>query len=485
MSGVQCKKRLYLHKNHEKFGIKRDKLTAQQEAVFATGTAVGELAQQLFPGGVDCTPESYYDFGPSLELTKQSIADVKTVIYEAAFQYDQVLVALDILVKKDDGWHAYEVKSTNDTKPQHIHDATLQYWVMTNAGLNIQTINILHFNKEYVRRGELNIEELFTWDDVTEQVEEILPTIRPEVKACKAVLQEPEIPVQDIGPHCSKPYDCDFRGHCWKHVPEYSVLNLTNPRGKQWDLYLQGIMKTTDIPEGYPLSTAQQYQVQADKTGESFIDSDAIAAFTSQLTYPLYFMDFETIQSAIPIYDETRPYQMAVFQYSVHIQKEEGGTVEHKEYLADPKDPNLRKTVAQRLIDELGSTGSVIVYNNSFEGPRLNELARDYPELAAKLQAIADRIVDLAVPFRQRAYYTSEMRGRHSIKTVLPALVPELSYKDLVIQEGGTASLTFLQMVQRQFDGDEEKTREALIKYCELDTLAMVKILKELDNNIA
>jgi hypothetical protein len=482
MSGVQCKKRLYLHKNHKKFGIERDEITAQQEAIFSTGTSVGELAQKLFPGGIDCTPESYFDFGPSLDLTKQSIVDGKTVIYEAAFQYDQVLVALDILVKKDDGWHAYEVKSTNDTKPQHIHDAALQYWVMTNAGLNIQTINILHFNKEYVRRGELNIEELFTWDDITENVEEILPKIRPEVKACKAVLQEPEVPIQDIGPHCSDPYDCDFRGHCWKHVPEYSVLNLTNPRGKQWDLYQQGIMTIEDIPEGYPLSTAQQHQVEAEKTGESFINPAEIAEFTSQLTYPLYFMDFETIQSAIPIYDETRPYQMAVFQYSVHIQEEKDGSVVHKEYLGDPKDRDLRKTVAQRLIADMGANGCVIVYNNSFEGPRLNELSRDYPDLASKLQAIAGRIVDLAVPFRRKAYYTADMQGKYSIKKVLPALVPELSYKDLEIQEGGTASLTFLQMIQGEFRGDEAKAREALIKYCELDTLAMVKILETLNN---
>ena len=171
---------------------------------------------------------------------------------------------------------------------------------------------------------------------------------------------------------------------------------------------------------------------------------------------------------------------MAVFQYSVHIQEEPNGPVGHKEYLANPKDKSLRKTVAKRLIDDMGSSGSVIVYNNSFEGPRLNELSRDYPELASKLQAIAGRIVDLAVPFRRRAYYTADMQGRYSIKKVLPALVPEMSYEDLEIQEGGTASHTFLQMVQGEFSGDEAKTRDALVKYCELDTLAMVKILEGL-----
>ncbi len=481
MYGVQCKKRLYLHKFGKKFGIERDELSAQQEAIFSTGTNVGELAQQLFPNGVDCTPESFYDFGPSIELTNQSIEKGKKVIYEAAFQYGQVLVALDILVKKDDGWHAYEVKSTNETKEAHIQDAALQYWVMVNSGLNLKSINVLHFNKEYVRVGDLNIQELFTWDDVTEEVLQLQPKIGPEIEANKAVLKESAIPEIEIGAQCSDPYPCDFMGTCWKHVPDYSVFNLTRAGSKAWELYNNGILNIEDVPEDFPLSDSQQLQVEAEKSGGNYVDKEGVRAFVDALIYPLYFLDFETIMPAVPEFDQTRPYQMSVFQYSLHIQKTKGGPVEHHEFLANPADRMLRKTVAEKLISEMGNSGDVLVYNKSFEASRLNELARDFPEYFIELEAVRDRMVDLATPFQRKMYYTHEMQGSYSIKKVLPALVPELSYNDLEIQEGGTASLTFLQMVQGSFLGDIETTRENLVEYCKLDTLAMVKILERLN----
>jgi hypothetical protein len=481
MYGVQCKKRLYLHKNGKMLGIERDGLSAQQEAIFSTGTNVGELAQQLFPEGVDCTPESYYDFGPSMAQTANAIQTGKTVIYEAAFQCEQVLVALDILVKKSDGWHAYEVKSTNDTKETHVQDAALQYWVMTNSGLDLKSINVLHFNREYVRVCDLDIKALFTWDDVTDQVIEMQSQIELDIAANKACLHEVAIPDIPIGGHCTSPYPCDFMGTCWKHVPDYSVFNLTRAGAKAWGLYDQGILTIQDIPEDFPLSDSQQFQVEAERTGNSFIDKEGIRAFTDALNYPLYFMDFESIQPAVPIYNQTRPYQQVVFQYSVHIQEYKDGPVNHKEFLADPTDENLRVTVAKRLIQDMGTKGDVIVYNQSFEGPRMNELGRDYPQLKDELDAITNRIVDLAVPFRQKLYYTPEMQGRYTIKNVLPALVPELSYKNLEIGDGGTASLTFLQMVQGEFTGDVAKTRKDLLDYCGLDTWAMVKILETLN----
>ena len=481
MYGVQCKKRLYLHKNGKKFGVEKDGLSAQQEAIFSTGTNVGELAQQLFPGGIDCTPESYYDFGPSLDKTAALVAKKHPAIYEAAFQFDQVLVALDILVLKNDGWHAYEVKSTNGTKDTHIKDAALQYWVMVNSGLEIKSINVLHFNREYVRQGNLNIQELFTWDDVTEDVIELQTKIALEIKANKACLSEPTIPNIDIGSHCGNPYQCDFMGTCWKHVPDYSVFNLTRGGSKAWELHDQGILNIENIPDTFPLSDSQQLQVEAEKSGGIYIDKEGVKAFVEALNYPLYFLDFETIMPAVPEFDQTRPYQMSVFQYSLHVLERAGGPTKHYEFLADATDKNLRTAVTEQLISEMGKAGDVIVYNKSFEASRLNELARDFPKYSSALEAIRDRMVDLATPFQRKMYYAKEMRGSYSIKVVLPALVPELSYKDLEIQEGGTASLTFLQMVQGQFVGDQNQIRKALLEYCKLDTLAMVKILGQLE----
>lgn len=480
MYGIQCKKRLYFHKFGKRLGIERDDLSAQQEAIFSTGTNVGELAQKLFLGGVDCTPESYYDFGPSIELTASSIANGVSVIYEAAFQYDQVLVALDILVRKVDGWHAYEVKSTNETKDTHIQDAALQYWVMVNSGLDLKSIKVLHFNRDYVRIGELDIQGLFAWDDITEAVVKIQPQIALDIVANKACLLEPTVPDIQIGNQCSNPYPCDFMGTCWKHVPQYSVFDLTRGGAKAWGLYNQGILNIKDIPDDFQLSDSQLLQVEAEKTGETYIDKEGIREFVSALNYPLYFLDFETINPAIPLFDQTSPYQMSVFQYSLHIQEKHDGPVVHLEFLADAKDKNLRITVAENLISRMGSAGDVVVYNKAFESTRLKELIRDYSQYSNELEAIRVRMVDLAIPFQCKMYYTPEMRGSYSIKKVLPALVPELSYGDLEIQEGGTASLTFLQMVEDSFSGDEAKTRKDLLEYCKLDTLAMVRILDKL-----
>ena len=480
MYGVQCKKRLYLHKFGKRFGISKDEVSAQQEAIFSTGTNVGELAQQIFPNGVDCTPDSYYDFHPSIEKTSELVSAKSPVIYEAAFQFDQVLVALDILVLKDDGWHAYEVKSTNDTKETHIQDAALQYWVINNSGLNLKSMNVMHFNREYIREGELNIHELFTWDDITEQVIPLQPKIGNQINENKACLKEPTVPEVEIGSHCSDPYPCDFIGNCWKHIPDYSVFSLTRAMSKGWELYDQGILEIKDIPEGFQLSDSQQLQVSAEKSGDTFIDVAGIQSFLEDLSYPLYYLDFETIMPAVPLFDKTRPYQMSIFQYSVHIQEEKNGVVVHKEFLADPSDRNLRATLAEQLIADMGKSGDVIVYNMAFEATRLKELVRDFPQHTTALEGITNRMVDLAVPFQQKLYYTPEMRGSYSIKKVLPALIPELSYSDLEIQEGGTASLTFLQMVNGQFIGDVGDTRQALLEYCKLDTLAMVRILQKL-----
>lgn len=483
MYGAQCLKRLWLNRYQRDL---RDEIDTQQQAIFSSGTNVGELAQQLFPGGEDCTPETYYDFGPSIARTAELIAHGHPVIYEAAFQHDRVLAALDILVLREDGWHGYEVKSTNGTKPTHVKDAALQYWVITGSGLPLKSINVMHFDGEYVRQGELDVKGLFTWDDVTAEVVAMQPYITEQIALEKGCLAGGIVPDIAIGQHCNDPYPCDFIGHCWKNEVSHSVSDLTRGGNKIGKLIEMGITELTDIPDDFPLSYNQRIQVDSAKSGEAHIHAEGIAEFLSGLTYPLYFLDFETIMPGVPIYDQTRPYQQVVFQYSLHIKHDPSDDyVEDYAFLADPTDLNMRNTLMEKLLFELsilyGAKGTILVYNQSFEVPRLKEAARDLPHHADTiLNKVVHRIIDLAVPFQRKDYYNPEMKGRHSIKSVLPALVPELSYSDLEIQEGGTASLTFLQMVNGSFEGDVAKTREALERYCELDTLAMVRILEKL-----
>lgn len=476
--GLQCEKSLYFYKHHYQL---KDSTPPSLQAVFDQGTNIGLLAQELFPNGVDASPENYFKMVESVGKTLDFISQGETIIYEATFLYNDVLAALDILVKDQDGWKAYEVKSSTKVSDTYIKDASIQYYTITNSGIDLKDISIVYINNQYVKNGEVDINELFTIESVYDQVLDFLPRIPNDVKRLKNVIESPKIPQVDIGPHCSDPYDCDFKGTCWKHIPDYSVFNISRLNtDKKFGLYNQGVITLDQIDLSQTdLNPNQVLQVESELNGTTHIDVDEIRNFTSGLSYPLYFLDFETIGPAVPIYDGSRPYQQLVFQYSLHIQKTPTSELEHREYIADPtEDPRIG--FIEQLIHDCGISGDILVYNIGFERGKLNDLIEVFPEHSNELKGIVNRLKDLMIPFQQKWYYTPEMRGSHSIKSVLPALVPELSYNDLEIKEGGTASTTFLSMVTGSFEGDVEGTRRQLLEYCKLDTFAMVRILDKL-----
>jgi len=478
MRGLKCHKSLYLNKHHKEL---RDELSDSLEAVFATGTYVGLLAQQLFPGGVDASPESYFNFQQSVVDTQEYINNGVTEIYEAAFQFDKVLCAIDILVKDEEGWKAYEVKSSVSVTETYLEDTTLQYYVITNAGIPLIDISVIHINNQYVKDGELDISQLFTTASVLQEVKNIQPLIPQIITDQKDTLKSESIPKIDIGLHCFNPYTCDFIGHCWKHIPDYSVFDIAGLfMTKKFGLYEMGILCLDQVPDDYPLNDNQRMQVDCELNQKSHIDKPKIKDFLSSLNYSLYFLDFETMATAVPVFDNTRPYQQFVFQYYLHIQDTQGGELIHKEYLAEADGTDPRIGFVKQLIDDCGTEGDIIVYNIGFERGKLNDLIEVFPQYEKELQAIVDRLVDLMIPFQKRWYYLPEMKGSYSIKKVLPALVPELSYSNLEISEGGTASNIFASMVSGTFEGDVEKTRNNLLEYCKLDTYAMVKILEKL-----
>jgi hypothetical protein len=476
--GLQCEKSLYLYKHHYRL---KDPTPSSLQAVFNQGTNIGLLAQELFPNGADASPENHFKMVESVEKTQDFISQGDSIIYEATFLYNNVLAALDILVKDEEGWKAYEVKSSTKVSETYIRDAAIQFYTITNSGINLKDISIVHINNQYVKDGELDIHQLFTIESVYDQVLEFLPRIPNEVRRLKNVIESPEVPNIDIGNHCLEPYDCDFKGTCWKHVPEYSVYNISRlNKDKKFDLYNQGVITLDQIDLGQTdLNPNQMLQVQSEVDGTTYIDKDEIRNFTNGLSYPLYFLDFETIGPAVPIYQGSRPFQQLVFQYSLHIQYSPNSEIIHREYLANPKeDPRIG--FIEQLIRDCGDIGDVIVYNIGFERGKLNDLIKVFPQYKDELEEIVNRLKDLMIPFQQKWYYTPEMKGSYSIKYVLPALVPELSYDGLPIKEGGAASNTFLSMVNGTFDGDFEETRIQLLEYCKLDTYAMVKILDKL-----
>ena len=435
MYGNQCPKRLWLHKFNPK---ERDEADETQSAIFQSGTDVGLLAQKRYYGGVDASPIDAFHFQQSVYDTANLIAKGAKVIYEAAFQFDGVLAAMDILVKRKDKWYAYEVKASTGVKEPFLQDAALQYYVITKSGIKLEDIFILLLNSTYILNGELDLQQLFTPTSVLEEVKKRQSDIAAKILDLKIMLKLKKLPDIEMGEQCNKPYPCDFQGFCSK------------------DLELE-------IPD----------------YGSPIINKEGIAEFTNSLNYPLYFLDFETWSTAVPEQDGQWPYRQMPFQFSLHIQNKRGGKVKHLEYLAENKNTDLRNFVEQ-LIKALGNKGSIIVYNKPFENTRLRELKEQFDEYEETISAIQKRLVDLMIPFRKKHYYLPEMQGSYSIKYVLPAMFPELNYDELDIGNGSDASAAFYNLSKEDNFTIIEETRKALLEYCKLDTLAMVKILEVL-----
>jgi CRISPR/Cas system-associated exonuclease Cas4 (RecB family) len=475
-AGKQCAKKLYLGKYNRELATP---VSASQEALFAQGAQVGAWAIKRFPNGKDATPESFYNYGPSIEKTKEWINNGEEVIYEASFFHDEVMTALDILVQKDEKRIAIEVKSSTEVKDYHLDDGALQYWVMSNSGFTPDVFYLMHINNQYIREGEIEVQQLFHLEDITELVIARQQEVEAKLKELKATLELKQAPEVSIGQHCGSPFDCEFKAHCWKHIPENSVFDITRIGSKAWNYVNKGIYAISDVPNTDHFSERQQIQIEGVKQGSSNINKKEIQGFLAEWQFPLFFFDFETIGPAIPIYDGTSPFKQYAVQYSLHILADEKSELIHTEYLPSfNQDP--REELIVRMIEQLGTNGSIVTYNMSFEKGKIKQLAADFPQYEKPLMAINERIVDLLIPFRSSWYYTPKMKGSASIKAVLPALCshdPELNYKALGISNGDDASNYLKALAEGTIAEDNLETiRKDLLAYCKLDTLAMVKI---------
>ncbi len=454
-----------------------------QLAIFSQGHEVGRLARQLFPGGIDAgifVPDNYQK---SIEMTSRLIHHGAKVIYEAGFSNNGLHCFVDILVHDDDGWKAYEVKSSTGVKPVNLLDTAFQFHVMKLCGLQITDISLVVLNTSYKRSGPLEINKLFKTESVLKQVLKLQAQVKENIDDFMQVLNEKSVPETDIGPHCSDPYDCDFRSHCWKHVPEYSIFNISRLSGeKKWELYKMGILKFGDIPPDFKLNNSQWQQVLAELKGETHIDKTAISHFVNSLSYPLHFLDFESFQPAIPLFDNSRPYQQIVFQFSLHTIASKGAPPEHRSFLANNDGNDPRIPFIHQLIEDIGLNGDILVFNRAFESSRLNEIAASFPNFQFPVSNIVSRMKDLMVIFQQRQYYVPEMKGSYSIKQVLPAMVPGFNYENLAIGDGGAASHAFSSLVSEKDKIKVQSVRKNLLEYCRQDTMAMVEILNVLQS---
>jgi len=477
--GVQCEKHLYLYKYHYN---EMDQLSEMQKAIFKRGTDVGKLAQQLFPSGIDASPKSQFEYAKAVKHTKELLVKKQNVIYEASFNFSDVLAVADIVEQKKSGLKVYEVKSSTSISETYIRDAALQYWVISSCGYKVKDFSITYINNQYVRKGDLDLNELFSTESVLKLILPLQKWVAEKVTRFKKVLARRSIPVIDIGEHCYDPYTCGFYEYCRKHIPENSIFDLAGFHLiKKYDLYRNGVIKLEDVPADTDLSKNAKLQLEVYNSKKDLIDKKAIKEFLSDLNYPLYFMDFETFQPAVPMFNNSKPYQQIPFQYSLHYKKNKKSKAEHFEFLADTgKDPRIK--FIETLLEDTEGKGDILTYNKSFEILRLKEIAEAFPKYKNEIEERINRVKDLMIPFQKKYYYTYKMQGSYSIKYVLPALIPELSYKDLKINEGGLASTAFESLYYETDLMCIAEIRNNLLEYCKLDTFAMIKLLEKLES---
>ncbi len=469
--GLQCFKYLWIAVNE------KEKIPEPDESLqfrFDQGHLVGGLAKKLFPKGINIPAEP---FSENLRLSKELIKKRKP-LFEAAFSADNIYARADVLnpVGKDE-WDIIEVKSGTKVEDVHLHDLSFQKYCYEKAGLKIRKCFLMHINNEYVKKGEIKPKEIFVIEDVTKEVEAI-EKVEDRIKLMLDIISSKTCPDAKIGKLCINPYECPLKDECWKFLPKNNVFDLYG-RNKAEELLERGILAIKDIPDDFKLNDKQEIQRECEKKGKPYIHKEGIKHFLKTLHYSLYFMDFETFCTAIPLYDRTRPYQQVPFQFSLHVVEKENAKLKHFYFLASGKsDP--RQEFASELKKVIGDKGTVVVYCKSFEEGRLKELAELYPKEKKWIQNVLDRIVDLLVPFRSFYYYNPSQQGSASIKEVMPALVGK-GYDDLEIAEGGSASLAFLDLTFEKIpEKDRERLRKDLEEYCRRDTEGMVWIVEKL-----
>lgn len=460
-----------------------DKPSSFQQNLFDQGKEVGALATKLFPKGV-LIAEDYKQTEQALQKTSQVMQANPDAMFEPAFMFSNVLIRVDILKNNKDGtWDLIEVKSTNGVEPKaHYDDIAIQKWVLANCGIKIRQAMLMHLNREYSRIGELELDKLFTFEVLDSEVAPLLVSIPNDLEVIQANLNSSNPPEIQIGTRCGNPYDCEFTTHCWSHVNHGSIHTLGRiSEKKRSELTDRGVENIKDIPDNFELSANQVIEFKSFKEDAPQIELKKIKAHLDELSYPLYFLDYESVAYAIPRFDGNWPHRHIVTQYSLHIQRAPGLALEHKCYLHS-SDTDSSFNVAESLLRDIADDGgSIVVYHQTYEKERTKELADELPELSKRLLSLVERMWDLEVPFAKRWYWDKKFDGSSSIKNVLPIFRPEFSYSDLVIQKGDDAQMQFAQMIRHPADSPQHLAiREALLKYCERDSFAMVIILAEL-----
>lgn len=469
MSALQCPKRLHLEVHRPELAQHSPKT----EAIFATGHAVGALARELLGAEDGVFIDREWGMGAALDKTAELMSQGVSAIYEAASLHDGVLVYIDVLRREAEAWRIIEVKSSTSVKDEHLRDCAVQAWVFQGAGHSFSGVSVAHVDTSFAYPGGGDYRGLLTEVDATEDATALLGSVPGWVAKAHEATASEDLDTQ-VGEHCSKPHDCPFDDHCWPNHTTYPVRRLGGRKKKLASFANNGYADIREVPLIELTSAKHKWIHRVTKAGEPDLREDAIR-FARGLEYPRYYLDFETIGPAIPVWPGTRPYRALPFQWSCHIE-DAPGSLRHTEFLEISPEPTMRN-LAEAMLDTLGQAGPILMYS-SYEKTVIKNLTKLFPDLAPSLQALIERLVDLK-KIAENNYYHPAMLGSWSIKAVLPTVAPDIDYGQLEeIQNGTAASNAYIEAIDPATDEvRREFLRERMLEYCRLDSEAMVRVL--------
>ncbi len=476
--GLQCEKSLYLYTYYKDL---RDPISENQQALFNRGHKVGELAWTLFPDGIDARPANKFNTTQAIRKTENLIKKGTPTLFEPTFRANQVLVMVDILHQQNGKWYAYEVKSSTKVNQNQIRDASLQYYVLKLAGIEPSDFFIIYINKQYRRKDALNLREFFTKESVLNKALENQPFVEKNIHKAKSVIAKDTVPGISIGEHCTTPYPCDFIGYCWTNVPSNSVFELGSlDKQTKFKLFNEGYQTIASIPNSEHYHKDVRIQIETHKHQEPYYHTQNLREFLENIHYPVCFLDFEAIMPAVPLFENTKPYEKIPFQYSMHCKKEQNSTTSHFEFIAEPgSDP--RPTFLKQLLTDTQGVGSIVVFENNLEKNILNKFKALYPEKGKQIDNRLNRMVDLRNPFKRMDYYHPEMNGNFDLKAIYKALTGLTGEEAEEIEHGGIASVIYEHLLTETEPVKIAEQKEQLLAYCKSDTYALVKILESLE----
>jgi hypothetical protein len=471
VAGVQCHKLLWWKVHEPKARELQPDIVLQDR--FDQGAHVGTLARTRFDGGV-LVDLPYHAVDERVSLTRKLLEDGAPAIFEASFLADHTFVAVDVLERRADGLHLIEVKSSSEQKDEHVPDAAVQVHVLKKSGLDVRGAHIMHLNKEF-RHPDGG--DLFARADVTDAVQPLLGTIGWEIDAQLEMLSGP-LPDVPIGRNCYEPRACPFLERCWPRDQDH-IIRLFNVGGKRaCDHMVRGVHKIGDLPASHRLQAAQKRQIRAMKENRMIVEP-GLARALEPFDCRMGFLDFETIQRAVPVWPGMAPWEQAPAQFSYH-EANGDGSYAHAAYLAEgPED--CRPELARLMVEATRRAERVATYSH-FEKSRIRGLQQAVPALRAELEELEHKLIDLLPVIRDHVYHP-DFGGSFSLKYVLTPLVPDLTYEDLVIVDGMVASVEIARLLfvaQKIAPEERERVRQDLLNYCERDTWAMVRLLERL-----